>query len=609
MAAVIFFLLATLPASPRVALWTGDPGLPARTIAGAYHIHTTRSDGSGDRAAVAAAAARAGLAFVILTDHGDGTRTPDPPAYVEGVLCIDGVEISTTGGHYVALGLGPAPYPLGGAPSAVVEDVARLGGFGFAAHPDSPRPELAWTDWDAAIDGLEWLSADSEWRDESRARLARVLLDYALRPGPALASILDRPTTTLARWDRLTSRRPVIAIAGHDAHGGIGRGVEGGEKLAVAGVPSYEASFRAFSVRAVLSARPSGEASADARALLDALRNGRVYTAVDAIAGSAVLDFHASRGGEQSAMGSVLPPGPVTLSAHAAVPPGARTVLIRDGREVKSADGGAVELDEALAQGAYRVEVQVPGAPGTPPVPWLLGNPIYFLPLPVPPAEAVSIQWRLFPDGMPWHVEKDPASTGTVTASPREVALQYALRGGDRASQYVALVADLQGRSRSFRQDSIHRASGAPRARVGAVAVSDRWGRTVGTVRLPRHAAARHRGLARRDGARRPSDRPGPRLGGGDRDALRCRSHERAAGHGERDPNCRARDVHGVRDGHAFRPGAISCSAAMRSLARRPWRNASRSIRSAICRATTAGWLLADVLARGETKVPSPRFT
>ncbi len=224
------------------------------------------------------------------------------------------MEISTSGGHYVALGLGPAPYPLGGAPSAVVEDVARLGGFGFAAHPDSARPELAWTDWTTPIDGLEWLSADSEWRDESRSRLARVLLDYAVRPGPALASILDRPVPTLARWDGLTARRPVVAIAGHDAHGGIGRRAEGGHGVPVPGVPSYEASFRTFSVRAVLSAPPSGDAPADARALLDALRNGRVFTAVDAIARPAVLDFHAARGGEVSPMGSVLEPGPAVLS-------------------------------------------------------------------------------------------------------------------------------------------------------------------------------------------------------------------------------------------------------------------------------------------------------
>ena len=38
---------------------------------------------------VAAAAAAAGLQFVVFTDHGDATRPPDPPAYRHGVLTID----------------------------------------------------------------------------------------------------------------------------------------------------------------------------------------------------------------------------------------------------------------------------------------------------------------------------------------------------------------------------------------------------------------------------------------------------------------------------------------------------------------------------------------
>ena len=290
-------------------------------------------------------------------------------------------------------------------------------------------------------------------------------------------------------------------------------------------------------------------------------------------------------------MGSVLEPGPAVLSARAAVRPGARTVLFRDGREVKSAEGGVLELDEAQAQGAYRVEVQVPGAPGTPPVPWLVSNPIYFLPPPAPPADTV-IHAMLFPDGMPWHMEKDPGSTGTVTATLRDVELEYALRGGDRASQYVAVVTDLgvlPESFRSFRNDQIHRAGGTPRTRVGAAAVSDRRGRTVGAVRVSRRPAAGDPGAARPDGARRPSDRSGSGLGVSDRDALRGRSHQRAARNGEHDPDCRARDVDGIRERHAFRPGAISCSAAMRSLASRPCRNPSRSIRSAICRATAAG--------------------
>ena len=72
---------------------------------------------------------------------------PSLRAMSSGVLCIDAVEISTNAGHYIALGLGAAPYRLGGEASAVVEDVRRLGGFGIVAHPDSPRPALAWRDW------------------------------------------------------------------------------------------------------------------------------------------------------------------------------------------------------------------------------------------------------------------------------------------------------------------------------------------------------------------------------------------------------------------------------------------------------------------------------
>ena len=65
---VILFLLP--PAS------SGTAAAPASTVRGVYHIHTNRSDGSGTPDEVAEAAARAGLQFIILTDHGDGNRPP-----------------------------------------------------------------------------------------------------------------------------------------------------------------------------------------------------------------------------------------------------------------------------------------------------------------------------------------------------------------------------------------------------------------------------------------------------------------------------------------------------------------------------------------------------
>src|SRR6185295_6123121 len=110
-AAVAVLIGVTLPPR-RLAL---SP-TPDATIPGAFHVHTNRSDGLSGPDEIAAAASRVGLKFVVFTDHGDGTRRPDPPTYRSGVLCIDAVEISTTAGHYIALGMPAAPYPLGGEP-------------------------------------------------------------------------------------------------------------------------------------------------------------------------------------------------------------------------------------------------------------------------------------------------------------------------------------------------------------------------------------------------------------------------------------------------------------------------------------------------------------
>jgi len=274
LAVAALILFALLPPGTRR---TGSP--PATTVRGAFHIHSNRSDGSGSVEAIAAAAARAGLQFIILTDHGDGTRTPDAPAYRSGVLTIDGVELNTTGGHYAAIGLPASPYPIAGTPADVIEDVHRLGGFGFAAHPGSPRPSLAWQGWDAPIDGLEWINGDSEWRDEPRIPIARALLTYLLRAPQSMATLLDRPERVLRQWDELAATRPIVALAGIDAHARLGFRQRTDPDAAPIHVPlpGYESSFRTFSNHVALDAPLSGQADADAGRVIDAIRNGRVY--------------------------------------------------------------------------------------------------------------------------------------------------------------------------------------------------------------------------------------------------------------------------------------------------------------------------------------------
>ena len=307
-----FFLLAPLPPRPRiVADRRRGAGAAARSPA---RITSTARDptASGDRQAIAAAAARAGLKFVILTDHGDGTRVPDAPAYIAGVLCIDAVEISTNGGHYVALGLGAGTVSARRRAGRRRRG-CRRGSAGSASRRTRTRAGRSspGRDWTLPFDGIEWLNADSEWRNETRAapRARGVRL---LRCGPARRSrrsSIDR-YRTLAHWDALTSTTAgVLRIAGHDAHGGIGRSAEyrgTGQSGWLPGVPSYEASFRSFSTRVVLESGLTGDASADAAMLLAAIRRGRMFTTIDAIAAPALLDFHAVRGAARASMGDAV---------------------------------------------------------------------------------------------------------------------------------------------------------------------------------------------------------------------------------------------------------------------------------------------------------------
>ena len=440
---VVTWVLSVPPASRVVQL----DSLPASaavssgiTVRGAFHVHSRRSDGSGTADEIAAAAAAAGLDFVILSDHGDAT-TSRPPSYRNGVLVIEGVEISTDGGHYVALGMPDAPYPLGGDPRGVVEDVRRLGGFGVAAHPTSPRAALAWSDRSLRVDGIEWLNGDSQWRDDSLPGLLRAAGGYWFRAPESLASLLARPERALARWDALAAERPVVGLGAADTHARLALGNDddgyGGLRF-----PGYEETFRTFAIRVELDRPLTRDAAADGAAVIGQVRAGRTYTAIDALA-SPVRFTYAGRtsDGRRVRMGEHAPPGQeLELLVSVAGPADATIRLLRNGRAVAEEAGRT--LAHAAAPGdepsAYRVEVGLPEAPGRPPVPWVTSNPIYVggvaATVAAPEPAAAS---RPAPGG-PWRIERRPDARAMLEEDPDGFRLAFTLGGS--APTYVAAV-------------------------------------------------------------------------------------------------------------------------------------------------------------------------
>jgi hypothetical protein len=495
---VVFLAAAALALLlPPRAIAVDDPGWTDRfpVARGAYHVHSDISDGTGSLDEISRAAAAAGLQFVIVTDHGDGTRQPEPPRYRGGALVIEGVEINTRDGHLVAIGMSPSPYPLAGTSRAVLEDVHRLGGMGIAAHPGSPRPSLKWTDWGAPLDGLEWLNADSEWRDELFRSLGRMLLTYPFRPAETLASMLDRPDAVMAQWDKQVQAARTVGLAGADAHARLGFGPqqEPYEDRWHLAVPSYESSFRSFSTHAILETPLSGDAERDSLAILRSIRSGRVYSVIDGIASPGALDFRATDGTAQALVGDELDVNRgVEFHLRAAAPAGSRTVVLRNGEPVFETMDLEARVSAVTIPGAYRVEVYAPSPRTT--IPWLVSNPIY-VGLREAHARAAESARRRPAVGErdrlsieEWTSEMSPGSTSelesAVSADGSPTHRLSVSLGGPEAGQYAAVSFrvpnGLAGRDRVQLQARSDRPMRIwVQLRASSLGEGDRWGHSV----------------------------------------------------------------------------------------------------------------------------------
>jgi len=468
----LFLVTAALAAA--VAVLVGVTSPPRRltlaaptdgTVPGIIHVHTNRSDGLSGPDEIAAAAARVGLKFIVFTDHGDATRRPDPPQYRSGVLCLDAVEISTSGGHYIAMDMPASPYPLAGEARDVVEDVRRLGGLGIVAHPDSPKSELKWREWTAPFDGVELLNPDTAWRlwlDEARAsatrwsarrRLTFALFDYPFRSSEVIASLIQ-PSQAVMNWESATRRRRVVAIAGVDAHAKIApRNADPGDSRFALPFPGYEPSFRVLSVH-VRTDRPlsGANAPADAATLMRAIRGGHLYTAVDAVATPPSFEFIASNehgtvhAGDELGVG-----GPITLRVRSNAPPDFTTVIWK-GAAVLSGDHHEPEFSVGTTgePAVYWVEIRATGRPN--PLTWIRSNAIYVrgasdVPTPAPrPASTVREAIYDGQTAQGWRTEHDPTSVVAVEAAPiaggADLRFRYGLAGGALVGQVAALVHD-----------------------------------------------------------------------------------------------------------------------------------------------------------------------
>jgi hypothetical protein len=345
-------------------------------LACVVHLHSTYSDGTGTVAEIAAAGRAAGVDVVLLTDHDTlEARARGEEGWHGSVLLLVGEEVSPRGrNHYLAFGLDEPVDHTGLDSAGIVRAVAEAGGFGFAAHPFSKGSErfkrfaagLPFHDIETAgLTGIELWSFVTDAGESVGS--VRDMVRFLARP----IDVLDHPPAeNMETWDRLCGQRRVVAIGGLDAHQ---IGVRVGNRVPVR-LMAYRRSFRQLRTHVLCEELLSGDLDHDRDQVYGALREGRCYIAVDALAPARGFSFWGETpDGARLPMGAEAPAGDWTL--RATVPRPAQLRLRRDGNEVASALGGEVAHPTAGEAGVYRVTATLEhrGRDRT----WVVSNPIY----------------------------------------------------------------------------------------------------------------------------------------------------------------------------------------------------------------------------------------
>ena len=295
---------------------------------GDLHMHTVHSDGDWTIPELISSARNIGLDFIFITDHNTASHHPEIDnfrAASKQPLVLRGEEITTYGGHTNAWGLPSGtwidfrvrPGDIAGM-SKIAAQAHRSGALISINHPFASCGGCAWS-YDAAargFDGIEVWNGAWDLTDEQ----------------------------ALMMWDKiLQSGRHITAIASSDSH----------RPASPIGQPTTHVAAVELSQRA----------------LLDAIRKGRVYLTSEAA--RPVVSFEAeattSKGRSRWAVGDEIrlnAPGTIRLFITAeAAPPNATISLISNGQVIRSLsakiDGQTQVIEIECRRDAYfRLEVR-----------------------------------------------------------------------------------------------------------------------------------------------------------------------------------------------------------------------------------------------------------
>ena len=359
---------------------------------GAFHVHSTLSDGLGSLEEIASQARDARVAFLLMSDHGAPHVATAGSTTVNGVRFVGGSEVGLPEGRLIVSGAQSLPrYALPSYPPAAARDIREWGGMAVLAYPDDSRYRWSYWDDDFLPDGIEVLNLTSYLRAGSVWRVL-TWAGFSLFNRHYFVSGLESPAYALSRWDELLSRSYVVGFYASNAHGGFHLG----DSVSVP-IPSYRMSLGFVGLGINHRYRDQPER---------AVRAGDFFSVVRGAGEPEQFEFE--RGSD----------GRIRVTVEAAEELSTRVVLKKDGLVVaKTRDGNLVYQP---GRGVYRAEVYLEAHRMlAADVPWILSNPIGVdVAYPTPPSDALPCTPRTALALDEFRIESDGDSNASIELTP-----------------------------------------------------------------------------------------------------------------------------------------------------------------------------------------------
>ncbi len=326
-------------------------------VIGIFHVHSHFSDGKKDLNFIAAAAARSGADFLILTDHGNpNLESQQASGFKSGVLILGESELSLNRGHLVAIAIQPPFLPLSRSAGEAAVQIKQRQGFSVIAHPYS-KNRWSWGDSDQ-YSGMEIINADSMFRS-SFPGIIPYLPFLLFKPEITAIKILHPPLANLKKWDDINRRRPFYGYYATDAH------------------MFYRPLFSLMRLHVPLNEEPAADFQSAASQVYSALAQGRFYNGIDGASDTSGFRFWGEEGNRHIPMGSSAGWTPETI-LHIQLPQAkvSRLRLIHNGSAIPLNPSDHLQF-RPKKSGFYRVEVYLQHHFLSEDCPWILSNPIF----------------------------------------------------------------------------------------------------------------------------------------------------------------------------------------------------------------------------------------